>query len=261
MAGCSPSECDGICWCSLIFLSSQANSSPKPYCQLSTRHTSPSPSPLLGWGACGGSESTSRMAGSHHCYFPFSTLSADVAQAPCLLHLKFGARWELTAQELEASVMPSYSWWVLHWGSKLQCEFTFHYKGTAVICSLEEQCCFTTTEGPCRHKIPQTSGGTAANSASVPIHRAYLLCLPERCCFSAQRIQGWGVWICSRCSHLSWMLLFLKLAWDNQPTPNETISLLGYIKSQTSVKPYNLHPVSRLIKLDTTSLTVVWPES
>lgn len=28
MAGCSPSECDGICWCSLIFLSSQANSSP-----------------------------------------------------------------------------------------------------------------------------------------------------------------------------------------------------------------------------------------
>lgn len=151
MAGCSPSECDGICWCSLIFLSSQANSSPKPYFQLSTRHTSPSPSPLLGWGACGGSESTSGMAGSHHCYFPFPTLSADVAQAPCLLHLKFGARWELTAQELEASVMPSYSWWVLHWGSKLQCEFTFHHKGTAVICSLEEQCCFTTTEGLCRH--------------------------------------------------------------------------------------------------------------
>lgn len=28
MAGCSPLECDGICWCSLIFLSSQANFSP-----------------------------------------------------------------------------------------------------------------------------------------------------------------------------------------------------------------------------------------
>lgn len=74
------------------------------------RGTHPSPSPLLSWSACGDSESPSGMAGSHHCYFPFSILSADVAQAPCLLHLKLGARWELTAQELEASVMPSYSW-------------------------------------------------------------------------------------------------------------------------------------------------------
>lgn len=95
MAGCSPSECDGICWCSLIFLSSQANSSPKPYCQLSTRHTSPSPSPLLGWGACGDSESTSGMAGSHHCYFPFSTLSVDVAQS--LMSCAFGIQSQVRA--------------------------------------------------------------------------------------------------------------------------------------------------------------------
>lgn len=80
---------------SLIFLSSQANSSPKPYCQLSTRHTSPSPSPLLGWGACGDSESTSGMAGSHHCYFPFSTLSADVAQS--LMSCAFGIQSQVRA--------------------------------------------------------------------------------------------------------------------------------------------------------------------
>lgn len=97
MAGCSPSECDGICWCSLILLSSQANSSPNH---------------IVGW-ARGAHLPLHHLcwAGVHvetvqalperwtvsSVLSPFSPLSRDITQAPYVWHLKFGARRELTA--------------------------------------------------------------------------------------------------------------------------------------------------------------------
>lgn len=60
-------------------------------------------------------------------------------------------------------------------------------------CPLEEQRCFSTTEELCRHSssrlLKLAEGqrlGVRAIPASVPIHRAYLLSLSERCCFSAR---------------------------------------------------------------------------
>lgn len=265
MAGCNPSECDGICWCSLIFLSSQANSSPKPYCQLSTRHTFPSPSPLLGWGACGDKWEHFQNGREPSLLFPFFNPLCRCSPSPMSFAFEIwnqvGANCPRTGSSCNAIVL------LMSASLKLKIIVWVYF-------SVWRHCCDLLAEGAVllhQHrgtaqtqqllKTPQTSGGTAANSASIPIHRVYLLCLPESWCFSAQRTQGSSVWICSRCSHVSWMLLLLKLAWDNQPTPNETISLLVYIKSQTSFKLYNLHPVSRLMKLGTTSLTIVCLES
>ena len=63
-----------------------------------------------------------------------------------------------------------------------------------MICSLKEQRCFSATEGLCRHSsssrllklVEEQCLGVRAISASVPIHRAYLLSLSERCRFSAR---------------------------------------------------------------------------
>lgn len=95
MAGCSPSESDRVCWCSLIFLSSRANFSPNHETHISL----PSLSPAWVHSEAGGALPEWQGA---LLLFPFSPLSTHI---PSVLHLKFRARWELTAYKLEASVM------------------------------------------------------------------------------------------------------------------------------------------------------------
>lgn len=60
---------------------------PKPYCRLSTRRASPSPSPLLSWGACGDSASTSGVVDSELCAFPFFTALQRHSPSPICLTL------------------------------------------------------------------------------------------------------------------------------------------------------------------------------
>lgn len=61
---------------------------PKPYCRLSTRRTSPSPSPLLSWGACGDSASASGAVNSELCAFPFFTTLQRHNPSPICLTLE-----------------------------------------------------------------------------------------------------------------------------------------------------------------------------
>ena len=160
MAGCSPSESDGICWCSLIFLSSQANSSPNH---------------IAGWAwgvhlrlhhLCGAGvhmETVRVLPGCHRSYFPFSPLSADGDQVPCVLHLKFGARWELAAQGLEASVMPSHSWCQrLQYRLKLSRVFAFPSIKAWLWCARHRG----TVQTQQQLKAPHTTRGTAPEGQS-----------------------------------------------------------------------------------------------
>lgn len=157
MAGCSPSESDRVCWCSLIFLSSRANSSPNH----ETRISLPSLGPAWVHSEAGGA--LPEWQGAITAIPLFTPLHAHPICSALEIQSQVGADCSQVGNICNAT--SSITFWMSRPSAQTKiksCIYYSWYKGTTGISLLEEQDCFSVTGMLCRlhhFQAPEASGG------------------------------------------------------------------------------------------------------